>query len=279
MLSRVAWLAALALALAACGEPQGESLAQVNRETLTAQQLELLLKRSGSGADVGEAAQRQALERLIDQELAVQAVEAEQWDRDPAVRAQIDAARREVLARVFTERLNAGLSAPTPEQVARFYAEHPLRFAQRKLYRLQEVAIEADPPQVQALRARLAEAPDLNSALQALRAEGLRVNVNVVLRAPEQLPDALLGGLERMQDGHLVAQEVPQGLQLLQRLGVQPAPLSEEQARPAIQQLLVARARQERVQSELARLRKEARIEYRGRFGTPPGAASSAASS
>lgn len=267
------------LLLSACGERHGEVAAQVNRETISAQQLELLLKRQpGLKPEQADALGRQLLERLIDQELAVQAAEQLQLDREPAVQLQLDAARREVLARIYAERLAAELSPPSAQEIERFYGEQPQFFAERRIYRLQELLIEAEPAQRAALREQLGRAKNLGEFIEQLRAENRRVGINQSLRTPEQLPPATLSAVLNLQDGQYTVTETPAALLVLLRAGSQPATLELEQARPLIEQMLLARRRAERLQSELRRLRETARIEYRGRFAAPPpvGAAASA---
>lgn len=260
--------------LVACGEPGADKVAQVNRESLSAQQLELALPRA-AGASAPEALARQVLERLVDQELAAQAVESAQWDRESAVRAQLEAARREVLARVFAERVAGQLPEPTADEVSRVYREHPGRFAERRVYRLVEISVEVDVAERAALRHELGDGGDLMLAVERLRQAGRRVGLVTAQRTPEQITPAALATLERLADGQGTWLDSPVGLQGLQRLSSQPAPLTEEQAAPLIRQMLSARARAERVQAELARLRNGARIEYLGRFAKPPAPAAS----
>lgn len=272
-------LLCLCLLLSACGDPQHEVAAKVNRESISTQQLELLLKRQpGLRPEQREEAGRQLLERLIDQELAVQAAEQLQLDREPGIQLQLDAARREVLARAYAERLSAEQAPPSAQEVERFYGEQPQLFAERRLYRLQELIIEVEAAQRAALREQLGRAANLGEFIEQLKAENRRVGVSQSLRTPEQLPPATLNAVLNLQDGQHVVTETPGGLLVLLRAGSQPAPLELAQARPLIEQMLLTRRRAERLQGELRRLREAARIEYRGRFAAPAPASAPASS-
>jgi EpsD family peptidyl-prolyl cis-trans isomerase len=112
-------------------------------------------KLRGLKADQVEAVSRSTLDALIDQELALQAATEMRIDRDPAVLMAVEAARRDIIARAYAERLSEGAHAPTPEEVKQYYRSRPALFAQRRLYTLVDAAVEAKPSEVDALRGSL----------------------------------------------------------------------------------------------------------------------------
>ncbi|GAB4114513.1 MAG: hypothetical protein Fur0014_17120 [Rubrivivax sp.] len=99
-----------ALMLAACGDRKdkaaSQTAAKVNKEEITVHQINFVLQQQrGLKPEQAEAAGRQVLERLIDQELAVQKADELKLDRDPRVVQQLEAVRREVLARAYAEKV------------------------------------------------------------------------------------------------------------------------------------------------------------------------------
>ena len=112
MALRVSTLAAAlvaVLALGACGSSRdkvaSQTAAKVNKQEVTIHQINFVLQQQrGLRPDQADAASRQILERLIDQQLAVDKAEEFKLDRDPRVVQQIEAARRDILARAYAEK-------------------------------------------------------------------------------------------------------------------------------------------------------------------------------
>ncbi|MCU0928719.1 MAG: EpsD family peptidyl-prolyl cis-trans isomerase [Burkholderiaceae bacterium] len=277
---------ALAASLAGCGDPTKrerragvEKAASVNGEAVTMPQIDLALQQRGVRPEQAQAAGQVVLERLIHQQLAAQRAADLKLDREPRVQLQLDAARREVLARAYAEHVGAGAARPTADEIRRYYDEHPWLFGERRVYSLQELAIEARPEQVDELRGRLAETADIGALVEWLRASGYRFAASQAVRAAEQLPPASAKALAALQDGQALLQAAPTGVRIVVRAGSQPQPVTLEQATPAIEALLLAERRRTLVRDDLTGLRREAKVAYFGRFaGAPPPAVDPAAS-
>lgn len=100
------------------------------------------------------------------------------------------------------------------------------------------------------------------------------------MRTAEQLPLQSLDTLARMQDGQAALLPAASGAQVVVLLGSRMQPVTEEQARPMIEQFLLNERRRKLLEDELRSLREAARIERLGRFapeaaaGTPAAPAS-----
>lgn len=260
------------LALAGCGEKKkarvdDQVAARVDGRELTVPQINLVLQQQRNlRPEQADAASRQVLERLIDQTLAVQKAERQELDRDPRVQLQIEAARREVIARAWAEKVGEGAPRPTAEEISAYYRSKPALFAERRIYSIQELSIEARPDQVQALRERLGTSKSINEFVEHLRADEFRFAANQAVRAAEQLPPPVLESLARLTDGQATLHALPQGVVVTVLAGSRSQPVSEEQARPVIEQTLLNERKRQRVESELKALRADARIDYVGRF-------------
>jgi EpsD family peptidyl-prolyl cis-trans isomerase len=278
--SLLAVVAAAAL-LAACGGDKGDKASQtaakVNKEEITVHQINFVLQRQpGLKAEQAEAASRQVLERLIDQELAVQKALEQKLDRDPRVVQQIEAAKREIIARAYVERVGESVAKPTNEEIAKYYVEKPALFKDRRIYSLQEMQIEAKPEQFEALRAKLASVKSLNEFAEFLKANDFRFSGNQAVRAAEQLPLASVDAIARMKDGDSVVSPAPNGLTVLFLIGSRSQPVDEARARQPIEAFLLNQRKAEAVQKDLKVLREGSKIEYVGKFAQPAPAAASA---
>lgn len=272
----------LAVLTAACGETKdktpGEVAAIVDRHEIGARQVEQVLQQRNLRPEQAEAAGRQVLERLIDQQLAVKKAEDLKLEDDPRVAQALESARREVLARAYLDKVGEGAAKPTPADVQKYYDERPLLFAQRRAYHLQELAIEARPEQVVQLREQLSGARTVAEYVEWLRANDFRFGANQAVRAAEQLPGNSLAAIARLANGQALLLPTPTGATVVVRAGSREQPVTLEQARPAIEQQILAERRRKLAEDDLAALRAAAKIEYTGRFAGGPGAAASAAS-
>lgn len=283
---RVAVIAAatLAMMLAGCGDKKGgdkasQTAAKVNKEEITVHQINFVLQRQqGLKPEQAEAASRQVLERLIEQELAVQKAQDLKLDRDPRVVQQVEAAKREILARAYVERTGEAVAKPTAEEITAYYNAKPALFKERRIYSLQELTIEAKPEQLDGLRAKLQSAKNMGEFVEYLKANDFRFSGNQAVRAAEQLPLSALDRIASLKDGDSVLSQSPNGLQVLFLVGSRSQPVSEEQAKPAIEQFLTNQRKAELVQKDMKALRDVAKVEYVGKFAEgAPGAASAPA--
>ena len=207
----------------------------------------------------------QALEKAIDRELLAQQALQDGLERDPLVVEAIENARREVLARAWLERRQS-LAKSENQKVRDFYAANPALFAERRIYRLNELAVSAPSEMVEVLRGEIENLGDLDAAAARLRARNLRFTAGSVSAPAEKLPLAYLPRLARMKAGEVAVFPAPLGASVVQVAQVEEAPLSEEQAAPLIEQFLSGKQRLEVAAAEVKRLREAARIEYIGDF-------------
>lgn len=271
----------VAALLAACGGEKGDkatqTAARVNKEEITVHQINFVLQRQqGLRPEQAEAAGKQVLERLIDQELAVQQAEESKLDRDPRVVQQVEAAKREILARAYAEKIGDTVAKPSSEDIATYYAANPALFAERRVYSLQELAIEAKPEQLEELRARLQAAKNLPEFIEHLKANDFKFAGNQAVRTAEQLPLAALTTLAKLKDGQSLVTRTPAGMQVLLLAGSRSQPVDETRAKPSIEAFLTNQRKGELLSKHMKELRDKAKIEYQGKFVAPSAASAPA---
>ncbi len=263
----------VAIALTACGgskdekKAAGQTVARVNKEELTVHQINFLLSQQrGLRPEQTDAASRQVLERLIDQELAIQKASEQKLDRDARVVAQLEAARREIISRAYFERVGEAAPKPAPEDLKKYYDENPALFAQRRVYQLQEIAIEVAADKTKALQETLKSSKSVNDFLQYLRTNNIKFTGNQVVRGAEQVPLNLLATLSKMKDGETIFNPAANGASVLVLVNSRSQPVDEATARSAIEQFLVNERKRKLVADDLKSLRTAADIKYMGKF-------------
>ncbi len=275
-------VAASLVLLSACGEKKekaaSQTAAKVNKEEITVHQINFVLQQQrGLQPEQAEAAGKQILERLIDQELAVQKAEELKLDREPRVVQQMEAAKREIIARAYIEKTGEAVSKPTDADIKAYYDAKPALFSARRIYSLQEIVIEAKPEQMPALREQLGAAKSINDFVEYLKANGYRFSGNQAVRPAEQLPLNLLDTFSKLNDGQAVLLPSATGAQVVLLAGSRSEPVDEARAKPAIEQFLLNEAKRKLIESDIKALRTAAKIEYEGKFAQAPAEAASAA--
>jgi EpsD family peptidyl-prolyl cis-trans isomerase len=270
--SAVAAATVLAVLLSGCSDKKkdkaaSQTAARVNKEEITVHQINFVLQQQrGLAPAQAASAAPVVLERLIDQELTLQKAQEQKLDRDPRVVQQIDAARRDIVSRAYVEKIGSGAPKPSPEEVKTYYEQNPALFKERRIYSLQELAIEAKPEQLAELRAKLQAAKDLNEFINYLKTNDFRFAGNQAVKPAEQLPMASLAALARLKDGQALFNAAPNGAQVVVLAGSRMQPVDEERARPAIEQFLLNERKRKVIEDDLKALRSASKIEYVGDF-------------
>lgn len=271
---RAAALVALCtLGLAACnsskeGAAPTQVAAKVNdKSEISVHQINFALQRqAGLKSEQAEAASRQILERLIDQDFAVQKATDLKIDREPAVMQALSAARRDVLARAYAERVAATAATPTPDDVKTYFEGRPNLFAQRRVYTLQELNVQAGTEQVEALRGKLGQFKSQKELSEYLLAQKLPVRASQNSTAAENLPAPLIDRLAAAKEGQALMMPAPGGVRIVLVAAARSAPVTLDQARPAIEQALLTERRRQAVDADLKAMRQAGKVEYVGKF-------------
>ena len=275
-------IAASALLLAGCGEKKNkvpsQTAAKVNKEEITVHQINALLQQQrGLRPEQTEAATRQALDRLIDQELAVEKADELKLDRDPRVLQQLESAKRDILSRAYLEKVGEAATKPGPDDIQKYYNDKPALFKDRRIYSIQEINIEVRPEQFVPLREKLEAAKTVTDFLDYLRTNDFKFQGTQAVRAAEQLPLQSLDTFSKMKDGQAIMIPGQGAAQVVVLAGSRVQPLSVEQAQPAIEQYLLNERKRKLIDDDLKALRAAAKIEYIGKFAEAPVAAASSA--
>ncbi|TXT32048.1 MAG: EpsD family peptidyl-prolyl cis-trans isomerase [Rhodocyclaceae bacterium] len=272
------------LVLGACGDRPPEKkaasqvAAKVNDGEISVHQINFVLQRTPNiPAAKAEAAKRQVLESLIDQELAVQQAMEAKLERTPNVMQAIESARREILARAFIEQKVSKQAKPSADEVRKFYNDHPELFANRKIYRIEEVAFAATPEIIAGIKAQLGTGKaSVAEVVGGLKAKGVEVTGGVSVKAAEQLALELLPRLAQAKDGQVQMIENQGRVAFITVLASKSEPMDEIKAQPFIENFINNKQKSEAARSTMKELREKAKIEYVGEFVAPAPAVAAA---
>lgn len=268
------------VAITGCGKkeeqakkPSTQVVAKVDSEEISVHQLNAVLSKAGgiSQENVGQA-KWEILGKLIEQQLAVNKAVEHRLDRKPEVLMAIEAAKRDILARAYMQELAAAQTKPTSDEIRSYYAEHPELFAQRRIYKLQELTLQKNENLLQALRDKVAASKSMEEIAVWLKNQNVPFKAGGGIRAAEQLPLEILPKVHALKDGQIALIPTNDGYIIVRLTGSQTQPVDEAQASPRIQTFLTNQRSSEAVQREMKVLKEKAKIEYLGEFagGVPP---------
>ncbi len=262
----------MALSLAGCDKKPGaksdaQVAAKVNGEAVTVEQLDSELSKLGNLApEQSQAAAGKVLNALIDRHILAQKAVADKMDSDPQVVQELETARRQVLARVYLQKVTADTPQPTDAEIADYYAKNPALFSERRIYRLQEINVQAGD-RLDEIKSHLAGAKNLNDFVQWLKDQKIEARVSQSVKTSEQLPMEILSRFAKMKDGQAMTVVNGKTLDVVVIAASQGQPLTQEQAKPAIVRYLINAKKRAAAEAELKQLREKAKIEYEAGYG------------
>ena len=272
----VALAAMAAIALSGCGQKKevapadasgSEAVAKVNGDEVSAGQLAIALqKQRGMRPDAGDAASKQVLDQLIDEQIVAQKAIAAKLDKDPKVVQQIEAARRDILARRFIESASETAAKPADDAVQKFYDSRPKLFAERKVFTLQRTDIQAPDARRTDVDAKVQTLKTPGELTDWLKAQKLPFTSKQEQDASEQLPPTVLEKVASLKDGESMVVPSQSGVSALTLVSSASAPKTLADARPAIEQYLASQGRRELIMNLQKTIRDGAKVEYLGRF-------------
>jgi EpsD family peptidyl-prolyl cis-trans isomerase len=279
----------VALGIAGCGskdadkpKPATQIAAKVNSGEISVHQLNYILTRTpGAGSASAEMApkiRREVLDRLVDQELAVEKAIEKKLDRSPEVLLALENSRREILARAYVEQITAAAPKPTIEEAKKYYAENPPLFAERRIYNIQEIVLPAAGVPAE-LRGMVDAGKPMEEIANWLKGRGVKFAAGSATRSAEQIPLELLPKIHPLKAGQSLILEGPQTVTVMRLAGVQSAPVSEDTALPRIQQFLGNQRAAELAKQEFKTLKANSKITYMGEFAGSDNPQSAAAPS
>lgn len=248
--------------------------AKVNADEITVHQVNNILARTQNVTpEMAPKAKREILGRLIDQQLARQQAIDKKLDRSPGVMQAIEASRSEILARAYLEQFAAAQPKPTAEEVKKYYADHPLLFAQRRAFILEEIVVLPKEDLASRLREQVAKVRSMKDIAAWLKSQDIKFAANRFTRAAEQIELDLLPTLQAMKDGETRLIETGGRLNVIHVVATQAAPMDEAAATPRIQQFLFNERLREAAVREMKRIKDQSKIVYLGEFASEAAAA------
>lgn len=260
----------LASVTAACQKKaEGQTVAVVNGEEITASELNAEL----ANANIPDTADKKVvtnriLQGLIDRRLLAEQAKKDGIDRSPEFIARQRRMNEELLIGMLASRSMDTSKLPTDAEIAAFQAKQPQAFANREIWKLDQ--LQYDTPRDKAVIDRIAATKTLEQlagVLTAARIPFQRANNQLVTSA---IPAELYPQLARLAPGEPFI--VPAGNKSVASAiaSRQPAPLDGPTARTEAVNAMRRLNSTTTLQQRLKDLQSSAKIEYKEGFAAPP---------
>jgi EpsD family peptidyl-prolyl cis-trans isomerase len=264
----------LSLGLTGCGrddKPKATQVAaKVNGEEISVHQLNALLAKTPTTPDAAEKVRAEVLEKLIDQQLVYEQARSKKLDRNADVVMAVEMAKREIIARAHLEQLVSTLPALAEQEIKTYYTSNPALFAERRLYRIEELSLDPQPNLLEGLKAQVEAGKTIDDIAAWLQTQGVIGRKGAATRAAEQIGMELLPSIAALKDGENVLILGGKNYLILRLLESKSEPITEEQAKPRIAQFLQTQRVQKLINEETQRLRAAAQVDYLGDFAKTP---------
>jgi EpsD family peptidyl-prolyl cis-trans isomerase len=265
-------IALAALALTACDrsvdkKPSTQIVAKVNDVEITMHQINRVVKGMQTvSVDNVASVRREALEKLIDQQIIVEKAKKENLDRTPDVIMAIEAAKKEILAKAYIQKLVMNSSKTKSNDIKEYFNEHPALFSERRIFNFEDIGFQRVAEVMPALRAEVAQQKSMSEIAAWLREKGVKYTGGTYLRPAEQIPLTILPRLQYAKAGEVVLIEIDNAVHLIHVIKYEESPIDLATATPFIKSYFINTNGKQLITDKLKQFRKEAKVEYVGEY-------------
>jgi len=242
-------------------------IAKVNGDEISIHQLNFQLARMGQvSEEQSKLVSKQILARLVDQQLLKQRALEAKLDRDPKTLQAIESSKDEILAQAYMDQLMSKAPKPNNAEIETFYQDNPELFANRRIYRLQELVVDISKDKFAEVQAGLKDIKSMNEVAVWLRGKNYPFTANSNVKAAEQLPLEMLKKLHPIKDGEWIAVPTERSINIVHLAASQSKPISRDDATPFIEQYFLNQNKSKLAKKEMEVLNTNAKIEFVGAF-------------
>ena len=248
------------LVLSACQRPAatGQVLATVGGKDVTLQDVRAEGRADGVSANAGHLVEVSLLQRVVDRTLLAQSAHAQKLDQTADAPSDLARLQQTWLADKAAKRLLVGLKPPTDSEAQAFIAAHPYAFAKRERMSARVVTLAASPT----LFNQLKTYTNFDQAVAFLRHLGVSISVGAGQVDTANLPAAAAADVASKPVGALLITQPAGRIQLAEVQGHQPLTASPQEEIAIAKRALVEQAANQRVASEVARLKASTTVSF-----------------
>ena len=258
--------------LSACSNESSQKVstqvvAKVNDAEISMHQLNQVMKEIPNlTAENAVETRKLVLERLVDQQIVIEKANKESLDRSPDVIMAIEAAKKDILAKAYLQKILANSSQINDREIKKYYAENKSLFANRRIYSLQDIVTDSSAETVSLLNTGVEQGKTMQEIASSLQEKSIKYAGKAYTLPAEQLPLDVLPKLQNLNEGDSIVLTIDNNTHLLNITKIQNAPLNLVAATPSIKNYFVNTRGKALIEEKIKQFRQEAKIEYMGDF-------------
>ncbi|QNN65326.1 SurA N-terminal domain-containing protein [Sphingomonas rhizophila] len=262
-------LTAAAIVVSGCDrKAEGQTVAVVNGEEITSAELNAEISLANLPADVDKkAATARILQTMVDRRLLAQQAKADGLDKTPEFLTRQRRATEDLLIGMVAQRKLSSTKLPSPDEVTKLQQSQPEKFAKREILTLSQLEFptQKDPAALQAIK----DSHSLADLEAALKARGVEVRRGTRKISSADFPHDIYVRVSQLPPGEPFL--IPVGNRSVANVitAREPAPLTDEQAKPVAVNVLRQQSGAKIMETMLKDLRTKAKIEYKEGFAPP----------
>ncbi len=240
-------------------------VAKINGKEITIHEVNQYINQMTQFEGTPEQIRKRAIDAVIDQNLLLTAAKKAKLDRDPDVLQSLLASNKKILINAYLARQFTQLPPPSEAALQDYYQSHPALFAERKLYLLDQLSIQASEAQQTGLLARLSASATVGDFIKWLKTQRIPYDEIHTVKAPEDMGSYEQTALLRSKVGEAtILRQTQDAIDITVLTSTQPQPLAFDDVKLKIGQILAAAARQQKIAELTQSYRSQAKIEYVG---------------
>ena len=180
--------------LAACGKGNDKKtstqiVAKVDDAEITMHEVNLILRNASNvTSENAPKLRKQIVDKLIDQQILVDKANKESLDRTPEVIMAMEAAKKEVLANAYLQKMVATSSKVNDTEVKKYFNDHPGLFTKRRIYTFDDIGFERNDSVLAAIKEDVTHQKSLPEIASWFRQNNIKYSSGSYTRPAEQIP-------------------------------------------------------------------------------------------
>ncbi|WP_165961136.1 EpsD family peptidyl-prolyl cis-trans isomerase [Qipengyuania sediminis] len=262
--------AAAALAgLSACDKKaEGQVVAVVDGNEITAQEVNGELGAAAAQGEPDQQMRNVALNRLIDRRLLSEVAREEGIEDSPEYILRRRSLEENMLVQMLGEKLARDNKQPTPQQIDQMIAENPQAFADRTIFALDQIVFQM-PPRRDVFDA-LAPAKTMAEVVTTLNRFGIKFQRGNNTIDSANLPPAVFQQFKRVGSSEPLVIPAGNAVTVAMVMQSEAAPLTGPAARNVAANAFTKRQVETALKAKLDAARKKGEIEYQAGFSALP---------
>lgn len=261
-----ALLAAAALAsLAACDrKPEGQVIAVVNGDEITAQEMNAELGALPAGQQPDQQVRNAALNQVIDRRLLADVARDEGIEKSPEYILRKKKLEETLLVEMMGEKLVRDLKKPTDSDLQQVMATNPQAFANRTVYAVDQIAFRR--PERGNVTQALAETKTMEEVVSVLNRLGVKFQRGRNAIDSMNMPVPVAQQLSRVGTSEPLILPMGQAVVVMKVLEMKQSPIMGEQAKQLAANAFSKQAVGKALKERLDKARAAGKIEYQSGY-------------